>query len=79
MYLKEKVIELVKFLGDGLNEIIFDFLIDDIKFNSIEYIPDENILNLHIFHKDLDYCCDFDGMDENKQDQVYKILLYFIN
>lgn len=77
--MKDKVIELVKFLGDGFDEIIFEFLIDDIKFDSIEYIPIENNINLHIFNKDLDYCCDFDGMDEDKQEQVYQILLYFIN
>ena len=40
--MKDKVANLIKTLGLGLNELVFDFEIDGVKFNSIEWLPEED-------------------------------------
>ncbi len=78
--MKEKVIELIKVLGLGYNELVFDFTIDDIDFNSIEWCQEENAVLLHIFDgDDFDGFFDFEGIDIDKQIKVYKILLEILN
>ena len=78
--MKEKVIDLIQILGMGLNELVFDFEIDGVKFNSIEWVPEEDQILLHIFEDDeTDYHCDFEGIDIDKQIKVYKTILTFLN
>lgn len=78
--MKEKVIDLIQDLGMGLNELVFDFEIDGVKFNSIEWVPEDDLILLHIFEdEETDYHCDFEGIDIDKQIKVYKILSAFIN
>ena len=78
--MKEKVIDLIQILGMGLNELVFDFEIDGVKFNSIEWVPEEDQILLHIFEDDeTDYHCDFEGIDIDKQIKVYKILSVLYN
>ena len=78
--MKEKVAELVRVLGAGFNELVFDFEIDGTKFNSIEWRPEEDVILLHIFEDDdTDIFCDFEGIDIDKQIKVYKILITFLN
>mgnify|MGYP003344232623 CR=1 FL=1 len=79
-HMKEKVIELIRILGVGLNELVFDFEIDGTKFNSIEWKPEEDVVLLHIFEDDeTDIFCDFEAIDIDKQIKVYKILTTFLN
>jgi hypothetical protein len=78
--MKEKIIDLIRILGIGFNELVFDFEIDGVKFNSIEWLPEENVVLLHIFEDDeTDMHCDFENIDIDKQIKVYKILTSFIN
>ena len=78
--MKEKVIDLIRILGIGLNELVFDFEVDDMKFNSIEWLPDEDIVLLHIFEDDeTDIYCDFENINIDKQIKVYKILSSILN
>jgi hypothetical protein len=73
--MKEKVIELIQILGMGLNELVFDFEIDGVNFNSIEWVPGEDQVLLHIFEDDeIDYNCEFEGIDIDKQIKIYKLL-----
>ena len=78
--MKEKVIDLIQILGMGLNELVFDFEVDGVKFNSIEWVPEEDQVLLHIFEDDeTDYHSDFEGIDIDKQIKVYKILSVLYN
>lgn len=78
--MKEKVIDLIQILGVGLNELVFDFEIDGVKFNSIEWVPEEDQILLHIFEdEETDWHCDFEGIDIDKQIKVYKTILTFLN
>ena len=78
--MKEKVIDLIQDLGMGLNELVFDFEIDGVKFNSIEWIPEDDLVLLHIFEdEETDWHCDFEGIDIDKQIKVYKIISKFVN
>jgi len=78
--MKEKVIDLIQDLGMGLNELVFDFEIDGVKFNSIEWVPEDDLVLLHIFEdEETDWHCDFEGIDIDKQIKVYKIISKFVN
>lgn len=76
--MKQKIINLIQILGVDINELVFDFEIDGVKFNSIEWIPEEDQVLLHIFEDDeTDLHFDFEGIDIDKQIKVYKILSKF--
>ena len=75
--MKDKVSELIKIIGNGYTELIFDFTIDSIEFNSIELDINDDIL-LHIIIDDQDGYFNFEEIDIDKQIKVYKLLLSFI-
>ena len=78
--MKDKIVDLIRLLGMGLNELVFDFEVDGVKFNSIEWQPESDVVLLHIFEDDeTDLHCDFENMDIDKQIKVFKILTSFIN
>jgi len=77
--MKEKIIDLITELGVDLNELVFDFEIDGVKFNSIEWVPEEDVILLHVFEDESDFHCDFENIDIDKQIKVYKILSSFKN
>lgn len=77
--MKDKIIDLISLLGAGLNELVFDFEIDDVKFNSIEWLPEEDVILLHVFEDESDFHCDFENIDIDKQIKVYKILSALID
>lgn len=74
--MKHKLVNLINDLGQGLNELVFDFKIDGVKFNSIEWLPEEDIILLHIFEdEEIDYHYNFDGINIDKQIKIYEIVL----
>lgn len=79
--MKDKIIDLIRILGIGFNELVFDFEIDGVKFNSIEWVPEEDKVLLHIFddENEMDHHCDFEGIDIDKQIKVYRVLSTFMN
>ena len=79
--MKEKIVDLINKLGVDLNELVFDFEIDGVKFNSIEWVPEEDKVLLHIFddENEMDHHCDFEGIDIDKQIKVYRVLSTFMN
>lgn len=78
--MKDKIVDLIRLLGIGLNELVFDFEIDGVKFNSIEWLPESDVVLLHIFEDDeTDLHCDFENLDIDKQIKVHKILSSFLN
>lgn len=60
--IKKKTIGLIKDIGNGLNEIVFDIKTSEDIFNSIEYI-NRSIL-LHKFKEDFDLIFDYDNLSE---------------
>ena len=78
--MKNKIINLIKILGFGLNEIVIDLNLGCGSFESIEYFPDEDSVILHIFNDpDLDITFDFEELDEEDQLKVYQTLSIFYN
>lgn len=74
MKLKDKLIQIIKILGIGLNEIIIDIELDTITVNSIEWHPSDDKIYLHIFNDDLDIELDFDDASEENQIIIFKKL-----
>lgn len=78
--MREKIINLIKILGVGLNEIVIEINLDCGNFETIEYNPEDDSLVLHIFQdEDLDITFDFDDLDEEDQRKVYRTLAIFYN
>lgn len=76
--MKEDLINTIRILGIGLNEIIVDIDLNTFMVNSIEYRSPNEII-LHSFTGDFDYEVDFDELDEVHQKYVcmlISILLY---
>jgi hypothetical protein len=79
--MKDKVADIIRVLGMGLNELVFDFEIDGVNFNSIEWDPEQDKVFLHIFDEEMemDHHCDFEGIDIDKQIKIYKTIAVFLN
>lgn len=78
--MKSKIIKIIKILGFGFNELIVDLPLSSGHFDSIEYVPDEDIILLHIFEDDnLDISFDFDDLPEEDKLKIWKILSIFYN
>lgn len=77
--MKKKVIDLIKILGVGINELIIDISFDDITFNSIEWCEEDDKLLLHLFENNLDYFFDFDKLKKEQQEIIYKELSILYN
>lgn len=61
--MKEKTVQLIKRLGNGHNELVFDMYLEMGKFDTIEYKDGQIIL--HIFEKyDYDITFDYDFLSE---------------
>ncbi len=76
--MKDKVSELIRVIGAGYTELVFNFTIDGIKFNSIEWVPEDDVILLHIFNGELDGYFNYEDMDIDKQIKVYKLLSKFL-
>lgn len=77
--MKKKVIDLIKILGVGINELIIDISFYDITFNSIEWCEEDDKLLLHLFENNLDYFFDFDKLKKEQQEIIYKELSILYN
>lgn len=73
--MKDKIVKLIKILGFGFNELIIELPLECGHFESIEYVPDEDIILLHIFqYENLDISFDFDDLEDDDQMRIWKIL-----
>jgi hypothetical protein len=75
--MKKKVVNWIKIKGMGYNEIIIDISIEDIQFNSIELVEDEDgdQLILHKFIDDYDYEIDWNDLPKSWQKIIYYYLI----
>lgn len=70
--MKHEIINMIKILGIGMSELIMDFDLDSIIFNSIEWDNTDNKVYLHIFEDDdFDITYDFDDLDVDTQMEIY--------
>jgi hypothetical protein len=78
--MKNKIINLIKLLGFGLNELLMNINLPIGEFDSVEWDIETNKVFLHIFKDDdLDIMLDFDELDEENQLELYKILAIIYN
>ena len=70
--MKKKVIQIIKILGIGLNELIIDIELESITINSIEWSPDDNKVYLHVFEEDdVDLEFNFDELPKPDQKTIF--------
>lgn len=78
--MKNKIINLIKLLGFGLNELLMNINLPIGEFDSVEWDIETNKVFLHIFKDDdLDIMLDFDELDEENQLELYKLLAIIYN
>ena len=78
--MRNKVSEIIRILGFGLNEIVMNLPLDIGRFDSIEYDKDSDKVYLHIFEKnDIDIIFDFDELSEPDQLKIYSMLAIYYN
>lgn len=77
---RDKIIELIKVLGIGFNEIVIELNLDAGSFETIEYVEEEDSIILHIFaDEDFDMPFDYDELEESDQLKIYNILIIYYN
>lgn len=67
--MKEDIIKMIKILGIGCNELIFNIDLGFIIIHSIEYIEPDVVL-LHHFVDDYDLELDFDEIEDEKYKKI---------
>lgn len=73
---RKKLISLIKMLSIVTNEIVFDFSIGDLDFNSIEWDKENNKIILHKFEDDdIDIEFDYDDLPERWRKELYFFLI----
>lgn len=78
--MKNKVINLIKILGFGINELVVTIPLSIATFNSIEWDYVDDNVYLHIFKDDnYDLVFNFDELSEEDQLTVYKTLAIIYN
>ncbi len=75
MKYKKSLISIIKFLGIDLNEVVIDIPLEEITFNSIEWVKAENKVILHKMVDDLDMEYDFDDLDIETRSEIYIFFL----
>lgn len=78
--MKNKVINLIRILGFGINELLITIPLSVATFDSIEWDDVDDSVYLHIFEKDdYDMVVSFDELSEEDQLKVYQILAVIYN
>lgn len=78
--MKNKVINLIRILGFGINELLITIPLSVATFDSIEWDDVDDSVYLHIFEKDnYDIVVSFDELSEEDQLKVYQILSVIYN
>lgn len=78
--MKNKVINLIRILGFGINELLITIPLSVATFDSIEWDDVDDSVYLHIFEKDdYDIVVSFDDLSEEDQLKVYQILAVIYN
>lgn len=62
--IRKKVIDLIELIGINVSEVVLDIQLSEMTINTIEWIPSEDVLLVHVFQDDLDFFYDFDELLE---------------
>lgn len=76
--MRVKIIQIIKILGIGVNELIIDIPLDSIIINSVEWSPSDNKVYVHSFDEDYDIEMDFDDLSDENQEIILKTLSQLI-
>jgi hypothetical protein len=71
---KKALISIIKFLAVDLNEIVVSIPLEDITFDSIEWVKPSKVI-LHKMIGDLDVEYDFDDLDDLTKREIYVFLV----
>ncbi len=74
MSYKNHLISIIKSLSIDLDEVIVDISLEEITFNSIEWVR-PNKLILHVFSGDFDIEYDYDDLDSITKKEIYLFFL----
>lgn len=77
--MKKKIIELIKILGFGIDELVITISLTVGAFDSIEWDRIDDSVYLHMFKEDIDMSFDFEDLSEEDQLKVYSILSIIYN
>ena len=77
--MKKKIIELIKILGFGVDELVITISLTIGVFDSIEWDRIDDSVYLHMFKEDIDMSFDFEDLSEEDQLMVYSILSVIYN
>jgi hypothetical protein len=78
--MKNKIVQLIKILGIGTNELVIDINLECGNFETIEWNQEDDKIYLHIFEdEDIDITFDFEELSEEDQLKLYQILAIFYN
>lgn len=69
--MRKKVIQIVRIMGCGVNELLVEINTGMIIYHSVEWDPASDKVYLHVFDGDLDMEFDFDDLDKNLQLEIY--------
>lgn len=72
--LKRRLIKLIKLLGLGMIELVYDIELSEIIINTIEYDKVNNLILLHVFNDELDMIYDFDSLPDSDKLIIIKSL-----
>jgi hypothetical protein len=78
--MKKQVAALIKLLGITVNELVMDVDLEAFTFNSIEWVPEDNKIILHIWFDvedndgEFELDVDFDTLSNEDQKLIYNTL-----
>lgn len=72
--IKNKTINSIKELGQGICEIVTDIELSFAICNSVEYVKSENKIYIHIFEEDYDLVVDFEDLEEIDKLEILRVL-----
>jgi len=76
--MKEELINIIKILGIGLNELYVEIDLGFLYIHSIEYVKEDNSIILHNFIGDLDVEFDYVDLEEYEKIYIFSLLSAFL-
>lgn len=76
--MKKEIINVIRILGVGYNEIILDIDLGFIVINSLEFVEPEDVILHHFTNDDVDIEINFDDIDIKSKKDIYQFLVSII-
>jgi hypothetical protein len=75
--IRKKVVDLIELIGINVSEVVLDIKLSEMSINTIEWIPSEDVLLVHVFQDDLDFFYDFDDLPEEDRILILTTLSFY--